>query len=229
MQLSRVPGTGWIVLIGGGEFSFGDTEAVDRAWVAKVAAGSVGFLPAASGSIEYGGHFASYMKDTFDRDVETIPVYRARDGRRQKNCDRIASVEALYIGGGVTNHLLQALLGSPALDAMEERLRSGGSMIAIAAAAQTLGVVARDLFGGGMVEGLGWLPDGAVETNFDPSHDRRLRQLLEQPGVYWGLGLPAGSAVLLGPNGELELVGKVFYLEDASGALVALQTPSKTE
>ena len=222
MQLSRVPGAGWIVLIGGGEFSFGETEEVDRAWVEKAGAGSVGFIPAASGSTEYGGHFAAYLKRVFDRDVETIPVYRARDGRRQKNCDRIANVEALYIGGGVTNHLLDALAGSPALDAMETRLRSGATVIAMAAAAQSLGVVARDLFGGGRVAGLGWLPDGTIETNFDPSHDRRLRQLLEHREAKFGLGLPAGSAILLGPDNELELVGKVFYLDDAAGDLIAL-------
>lgn len=226
MQLSRVPGAGWIVLIGGGEFSFGETEKADRAWIDRLAAGSVGFLPAASGSTEYGGHLAAYLERTFDRTVETVPIYRARDARRQKNCERIEGLAALYLGGGVAKHLLKALVGSPALDAMIEHLSSGGMVVAIAAAAQALGEVSRDLFGSGLEAGLGWLPGGAVETNFDPSHDRRLWQLVEYPTVDWGLGLPAGSAVLLGPNGELELVGKVFYLDDSSGDLVALSSSS---
>ena len=51
-----------------------------------------------------------------------------------------------------------------------------------------------------------------MEPNFDPGHDRRLRRLLQLPGVSWGVGLPSGSAVLLGPGGAREIVGTVFGL-----------------
>ena len=218
---SRIPGAGWIALLGGGEFSFGETEAADRAWLSKTPPGMVGFLPAASGSTEYGGHFAGYLRRTFDRDAETIPIYRARDARRRKNCERLGECAAVYLGGGVTSHLLDALRASPALDALVEKLGEGGTVVAIAAAASSLGEVARDLFGGGSIAGLGWLTGGVVEPNFDPSHDRRLRRLLEHPEVRWGLGLPAGSAVLLGPGGEVEVVGKVFSLACADADLAA--------
>lgn len=223
MRLSRIPGSGWIVLVGGGEFSFGETEAVDRAWLEKTQEGAVGFLPAASGSTEYGGHFATYLRQSFEREVETIPIYRARDARRGKNSERIAAVSAVYIGGGVTDHLLDAVRDTPALEALEEKLRSGGSLVAIAAAAQSLGQVARSLVGGGSIPGLGWLPGGAIEPNFDPAHDRRLRQLLEHPEVRWGLGIPAGSALLLGPEGKAEIIGTVFALAGADDDLEPLQ------
>lgn len=223
MRLSRIPGAGWIVLIGGGEFSFGETEAVDRAWLEKAPEGAIGFLPAASGSTEYGGHFATYMKEAFDREVETIPVYRARDARRGKNSERIAAAAAVYLGGGVPEHLLDALRETPALSALEEKLTGGGAVVAIAAAAQSLGEVARGLLGAGMLPGLGWLPGGVVEPNFDPAHDRRLRQMLESPGADWGLGLPAGSALLLGPEGEAEIVGTIFAMAGAAGDLEPLQ------
>jgi hypothetical protein len=36
--------TGWLALLGGGEFSFGETLAADRAWLAKAAPGPIGFL-----------------------------------------------------------------------------------------------------------------------------------------------------------------------------------------
>ena len=107
------------MLLGGGEFSFGETEAADRAWLAKLPGDAkVGFLPAASGSKEYGGHFANYLHDGFGRAVETIPIYRARDARRGKNCERIADCGALYLGGGVADHLLDALAGTPAAEAL---------------------------------------------------------------------------------------------------------------
>jgi hypothetical protein len=42
---------------------------------------------------------------------------------------------------------------------------------------------------------------------------------MEWPGVEWGLGLPAGSAVLLGPEGEVKTIGMSFILTDAEGDL----------
>lgn len=219
MRLSRIPGAGWIALLGGGEFSFGETELADLAWLGKTPPGPVGFIPAASGSTEYGGHFAEYLERSFGRAAETIPIYRARDARRRKNCGRLAECSALYLGGGVTGRLLEALRASPALDALAAKLGSGGTVVAIAAAAQSLGEVARDLFGSGLLAGLGWLPGGVVEPNFDPSHDRRLRRLLEPPDAHWGVGVPAGSALLLGPQSEVEIIGKVYFLASADGDL----------
>jgi hypothetical protein len=62
-----------------------------------------------------------------------------------------------------------------------------------------------------------------VEPNFDPGHDRRLRQLMEQEGVQWGLGLPADSAVFLGPGEQQEVLGPVFVLEDPDGDFEILE------
>jgi hypothetical protein len=56
-----------------------------------------------------------------------------------------------------------------------------------------------------------------VEPNFDPGHDRRLRRMLVGEGVRYGLGIPAESAVLLGPDGVVEVVGTVFRIEGAEG------------
>ncbi len=253
---------GWLALLGGGEFSFGETLDADRAWLALCGPGPVGFVPAASGSNDYPRHFAAYLLEAFQRQVETLPIYRPRDARRGRNAERIAQVAAVYLGGGVTDHLLEALAGSPAADALAARLaagevpgsgraaaggaggardsgiggegstagaaggpgagggrggagaggtdgretaaagtgggRTGGMVVAIAAAAQAAGLWARSIAPGRTMAGFGWLPDGVVEPNFDPGHDRRLRRLMAQPGVRWGLGLPAGSAVLLG-------------------------------
>ncbi len=226
MTLNRIPGGGWLALLGGGEFSFGETEEADRAWLAKATPGLVGFVPAASGSTEYGEHLATYLGEVFDRETATIPIYRLRDARRGKNRDRIAAASAVYLGGGVADHLLDALRDTPGAEALLDKLRGGGTVVAIAAAAQSLGQMARSLRGAA-VPGLGWLPGGAIEPNFDPAHDRRLRQLLEHPEVRWGLGLPAGSAVLLGPEGEIEIVGTVFVLEDAEGDFEVLQGPEE--
>lgn len=222
MEIRRVPGEGWLALLGGGEFSFGETREADRAWLARTPPGPVGFVPAASGSPDYGRHFTTYLGEIFGRQVEILPIYRSRDARRGKNCRRIREVAGIYLGGGVTDHLLDALAGSPAAAALRERLEKGGMVAAIAASAQAAGERARSLFGGGDLPGLAWIPGGVVEPNFDPAHDRRLRRLLAGPGVEWGLGIPAGAAVLLGPGGAVEVVGTVFGLSDPEGDLQLL-------
>lgn len=267
-MIERAPGKGWLALVGGGEFSFGETEAADLAWLRKAfpavepqlddpseddageddtseedsesdlaaddpldgdedseeGGPAVGFVPAASGSTDYGEHFAVYLDEYFDVDARTVPIFRARDARRGKNLERLASFEAIYLGGGVTDHLLEALAGSPALDTLRARLSRGGVVAAIAASAQALGRVARSVFGGATIDGLGLLPHAAIEANFSANAPelRRLRQMMQHPEVTVGLGIAAGSAVLLGPDGAVEVVGEAWRLDDPEGDPVPL-------
>jgi cyanophycinase-like exopeptidase len=228
--MRRIPGRGWLALLGGGEFSFEETLDPDRAWVAKLAAsalpGPVGFLPAASGSDDYGRHFTVYLDEYFRLAVEVVPVYRERDGRRGRNAERIRAAGAVYLGGGVADHLLSAVRDTPVAEALAGKLAEGGVVVAIAAAAQCAGAVARSIVRGEAIPGLGWLPETAVEPNFDPGHDRRLRKMLTAPGVRDGLGIPFGSALLLGPDGAVETVGPIFRLEGTDGDLEVLQAPA---
>jgi cyanophycinase-like exopeptidase len=213
---------GCLALLGGGEFSFGETEEADQAWIERTPAGPVGFIPAASGSNDYPRHFAGYLKEEFDREVEIIPIYRERDGRRMRNSERIRDVAAVYIGGGVADHLLEAIRGTPAAEALARKLAEGGMVVAIAAAAQCAGTLARSIFKGDLIPGFGWLPDGVVEPNFDPAHDRRLRKMLAGAGVRYGLGIPSGSAMLVGPEEGVEAVGTVFRIVGADGDVEVL-------
>jgi cyanophycinase-like exopeptidase len=228
-SIRRIGDQGWLVLIGGGEFSFGETLEADERWISKLGEGPIGFLPTASGSTDYAENFSLYLKESFGREMTLIPVYRARDARRQKNAERIEQASAVYIGGGVTDQLVQTLEGSVALEALGRKLASGGLVVAIAGATQAFGIFVRSLLGRNIVPGFGWFPGGVIEPNFDPGHDRRLRQLMEQEGVEWGLGLPAGSAVLLGPNEQQEILGPVFELEDHDGDFEILGDQSTEE
>lgn len=230
----RIEGSGWLVLIGGGEFSFEETERADAAWLAKVSEiagneGTVGFLPAASGSDDYARHFAVYLDEYFERSCEVIPIYRPRDARRGKNAERVRATDAIYLGGGVPDHLLDTLQGedgegSPVAEALRSKLETGGVLVAIAGVAQACGYAARSVFGGKTIVGFGWLRHGVVEPNFETGRDRRLRQLLEFPGVRWGLAIPAGSAVLLGPGGAVEVVGEAWLATNPEASLVPLES-----
>jgi len=219
IRFPRLPGQGWLVLLGGGEFSFGETWDADRLWLDKCPDGPIGFVPAASGSQDYPEHFADYLSAEFRRPVETLPIYRERDARRGKNAERIAACAAVYLGGGVTDHLLDTMAGSPAAAALSAKLEQGGMVVAIAAAAQAAGKFARSIHRGDLIPGLDWLPAGVVEPNFDPDHDRRLRKMLAGAGVGWGVGIPASCALLLGPGGATEVVGEIFRLDGADADL----------
>ena len=223
-----MPSRGWHALLGGGEFSFGETEEADRVWIAKAPPGPIGFIPAASGSNDYPRHFAEYMEEAFGREVEIIPIYRSRDGRRGRNSERIRDVAAVYLGGGVPDHLLEAIEDTPAAEALARKILDGGIVVAIAAAAQCAGRFARSIFKGDLIPGFGWVPDGVVEPNFDPAHDRRLRKMLAGAGVRFGLGIPSSSAVLIGPEGVVEVVGTAFRIEGAEGDIEVLEGPEET-
>ncbi len=213
---------GCLALLGGGEFTFGETEAVDQVWLERCPPGPIGFVPAASGSVDYGRHFADYLGRVFERQMELIPIYRERDARRGRNAERILGCAAVYLGGGVAEQLLDALAESPAAEALTSKLAGGGVVVAIAAAAQACGVAARSVTGDRVLPGLRLMPEGVIEPNFDPGHDRRLRRLLTASAAKFGLGLPAGSALLLGAGGEFEAVGTVFRLTDAEADLEPL-------
>jgi cyanophycinase-like exopeptidase len=213
---------GGLALLGGGEFSFGETEDADRLWLERAPEGPIGFVPAASGSADYGRHFADYLRETFAREVEIIPIYRERDAKRGRNSERIRDCAAVYLGGGVADHLVDALAASPALDALREKLAGGGVVAAIAAAAQACGAVIRSLRAGRPEPGLGLLPGLAIEPNFDPGHDRRLRVLMAAAPGLRGLGIPAGAAVLVGPDGRFGAVGDAFVLAAGEADLVPI-------
>src|ERR1700737_146426 len=117
-----------LVLIGGGEFSFGETREIDEFLVHHMPPDrkTIAFLPPASGSAEYATHLGKYFKQ-IDPAVETInvPIYRGRDSRRQKKLNMLLSAGMIYVGGGVTNNLLATLRASPAEMAMRDAAANG--------------------------------------------------------------------------------------------------------
>jgi cyanophycinase-like exopeptidase len=210
LTLSLATPVRMLVLIGGGEFSFGETREVDELLLAQLPAENrtIAFLPTASGSGEYASHFGTYLK-TLDENVNTlnVPVYRGRDVRRQRNLDAIASAGLIYLGGGVTNNLLEALRESPVDATLRQAAEKGVAVAAIGAAASSFGTWARDMRGSAPLAALGWLADTVVETGFDPGNDTNLRRLMSLPDVKLGIGIPAGTALLINGDGTTKVAG----------------------
>ncbi|HKR63892.1 MAG TPA: Type 1 glutamine amidotransferase-like domain-containing protein [Thermoanaerobaculia bacterium] len=200
-----------LALIGGGEFSFGDTREIDALLVARMPADrrTIAFLPTASGSAEYAVHLGAYFRELDPSvDVINVPVYRGRDNRRLKNVNSVLGAGMIYLGGGVTNNLLDTLRGSPVEIAMRDAAENGAIVAAIGAAASSFGVWARDMRGGSALAGLGWLSRTVVETSFDPQNDTMLRRLMSQPDVSLGLGIPPKTALLVDRSGAGTIAGE---------------------
>jgi cyanophycinase-like exopeptidase len=198
LQIGRAPGRGWIVLIGGGEFSFGETREIDEFVLSKMPEGNrrAAFIPAASGSNEYGGHFAAYVK-TLAPEIEmaSVPVFRARDARRGKNIAMVGEAGLIYVGGGVASMAIDAIRGTPLVETIREALARGAVVAGIGGGASAIAAV-------------GLLNETAIQAPFDPERDVLLRSQMAHQGVRIGIGIPARCAVAIGPDGNAEIVGE---------------------
>jgi len=200
-----------LVLIGGGEFSFGETREIDEFLVRKMERKTIAFLPTASGSAEYATHLGKYLKQ-IDPAIETInvPIYRGRDVRRARSLNQLRSAGMIYIGGGVTNTFLSTLRGSPAEEAMREAAAGGTIVAAIGAAAASFGTHARDMHSpAAALPALGWIAQTVIETAFDPAErdDTMLRRLMSLPDVKIGIGIPPKTAIAVDSSGNTTLLG----------------------
>ncbi len=211
----EIPGprtSGWLVLIGGGEFSFGQTEEIDRFLLEKMPSDrrKVAFLPTASGSPDYGHHFAEYLRGLDSTvEVRSIPIYRSRDARRGKNLDMIRESGLVYFGGGVTNRLLDAVRGEPATDALLDVLSAGGVVAAIGAAAECFGDVTRSMLTlGAPLDGLGFVPGALVVSHFTEALTSNFEMLMRHERVSMGLAIPERSAIAISPERQGEIVGE---------------------
>jgi cyanophycinase-like exopeptidase len=200
-----------LVLIGGGEFSFGETREIDQYLLSKMPADrrTIAFLPTASGSAEYAVHLGKYFKELdASVDVVNVPIYRGRDSRRPKNLNTILAAGMVYLGGGVTNNLLATLRESAAEIALRDAAANGAVIAAIGAAASCFGTHARDMRGhAASLPALGWLDHAVVDAGFDPENDVTLRRLMSIPETRLGLGIPAGTAIAIHAGGGTEIVG----------------------
>jgi cyanophycinase-like exopeptidase len=210
-----------LVLIGGGEFSFGETREIDRMLIERMPAGrrAIAFLPTASGSSEYAQHLGKYFHELDPSlEVVNVPVYRGRDSRRPKNLNMILGAGMVYLGGGVANNLIDTLRESPAELALRDAAANGTVIAAIGAAASCFGSYVRDTRRGGALNGLGWIAGTAVETAFDARNDGELRRLMSLPEIRLGLGIPPKTAVFVDSEGNGEIAG--------DGQIAAFRKPS---
>lgn len=210
LQLELATPVHLLLLVGGGEFSFGDTREIDS-WMLerRKREAPIAFVPTASGSAEYATHFGTYLQSIdASAQMANVPIYRGRDNRRQRNLQQLLDAGLIYLGGGVTTQLLDTLRESPAELALRDAAGAGTPVAAMGAAAACFGMHARDARGAAGVPALGWLKDAVIETGFDPSNDTMLRRLMSYPDVRIGIGIPPRTALAIHGDGSTEIVGE---------------------
>jgi len=208
-----------LVLIGGGEFSFGETREIDEFLARSMQKKTIAFLPTASGSAEYATHLGAYFKE-IDPEISTInvPIYRGRDVRRGRSLLQIREAGMVYVGGGVTNRLLTTLRETPAEEVMREAAAAGSVIAAIGAGAASFGAHARNMQAPATaLPALGWLDRTVIETGFDASDDSMLRRLMSLPDIDIGIGIPPKTAIAIDANGSAALLG--------SGSIAVVRKP----
>ena len=209
LQLKLAVPVRQLVLIGGGEFSFGETREIDAFLVRHLERKTIAFLPTASGSAEYATHLGSYFKK-IDPEISTInvPIYRGRDVRRARSLEQLRTAGMIYVGAGVTNTLLSTIRGTPAEDAMRDAASKGTILAAIGAAAASFGMHARDMqSNASALDALGWIEGTAIETAFEAQDDTMLRRLMSFADVKTGIGIPPKTAMAIDASGNVTILG----------------------
>ena len=208
--LSWLSGEGWIVLIGGEGAEQEESGEIDVSLLAHADfAYPIAYLPTASGSTSQG---EALLEDYFDLGGprgDIVPLFDPADAGRAANHQLLIEAGLIYIGDGDVWPLVRALSESLAHQGMVESFLQGGLIVGVGAGAMALGTW---IVGHGeqapLEPGLGWLQDAIVVPQFMgaaemPSLQAALRQV---PGTV-GLGIPKGTALALGPAGQVETWG----------------------
>jgi cyanophycinase len=209
--LRWLSGAGWLVLGGGGNWEESETaEMDDRALALADFTLPVVYLPTAAGSLDQGEALIEYYADMGGPNGYVVPILDPMAARDPVNVGRIADAGLVYIGDGDALQLTQVLWQSPALDAIVQVFSRGAVIIGAGAGAAALGAwVMGEVEGAAGGPGWGWLPDVVVAPGFSGAENMPiLRAVLRTQQGLHGFGIPRGSALALGPRGEVETWGE---------------------
>jgi cyanophycinase len=211
--LQWLTGGGWLVLVGNGSPS---EELAEHLLARADFARPIGFLPAAGGDIATGERLLEEYAALGGPSGYVVPIFTPTDAEEEENRHLLADAGIIFIGDGDASALAHALAGTAALRGMMEAFVRGALVVGLGAGAAPLGerVIFPDISTGRhMAEpvstpGWGWIRGTVIVPRFHgATHSPRLRALLHTwPGLL-GIGIPEGTALALGPNGEVETWG----------------------
>ncbi len=218
---------GLLALIGGSEDRHDGRGLLARI-VEQSQARSVAIVPAASLSQEE--LVEDYLKAFGSLGVSRVRPLSIRNRQEAddpRNIESLESSDLVFFTGGSQERLLQILDDSHLLSSLRERFRQGAAVAGTSAGAAAIGEFT--IFFGDhhgtekdcclWRRGLGLLDGVVVDTHFlERNRFYRLAQFLASGRCGRGIGLPENTAVLVGPDGRLEVAGSgVVTAMDAGG------------
>ena len=196
-------GSGWLVLLGGGQWE--DSEVIHSQAISAILDESpIAFLPAANPDPTYGEAFLSYYRELGAPPGYVVPVHDQQSARDPVNYRRLAQAGLIFIGGGDTARLIEAVEGTPVIEAIAEAFDSGAVIVGVSAGAMLLGKWGLSSDTGKILPGWGWVSDSIIVPHYTAERSPQVRDALRLYPETVALGLPDCVALALGPDGELE-------------------------
>jgi len=212
--LHWLDGEGWLVLLGGGDWRNGSTDQadaqllsvanLDRPMLVLMAEGS---RTAAEETLEHfttlgGPGGEAYTLETLTRDYLETPGFLTL----------LMEAGILYLGGENPLPLVNTLVNTEAFRQIVEGYSTlqGLTIVGAAAGAAALGhwvFTSRPPYQQAL--GLGFVMNTVVVPHFTRTEDSPILRALPKLGdSLLGLGVPDGTALALGPNGQVEMWGE---------------------
>ncbi len=196
------PGSGWLVLSGGGSWDSEDVVSIEASMLGHtLSQGPLAYIWAASDA------------DTADRHMDALRELGARTGYlvdilsepEDVLYDQLNEAGVIIVGDGPRQDELAGALSGPVQRAIEEAYSRGATVYAVGRAAEHFGayIVENE----GVFKGANWLSNALVVPGYTTDQAEWTARVIAQlPGAY-GLGLGVGAALAFGPHGEVESWG----------------------
>jgi hypothetical protein len=218
-------GEGWLILQGGGDWRRGETDIVDAQLLSIANLDRPMLVLLADGTrteaddlLEHYTLLGGPVGEAF-----TLSEMTRAQLETPAFLDLLREAGVLYLGGENPLPLVRNLQGTQAL---EHILRGFATLQALVIVGSGAGAAAIGTWAVGpapqflQAEGLGLLPNAVIVPHFTRTEESPVLRYLSQigPGLL-GLGLPDGTALAFGPQGQVETwgVGQVTAVVSAGG------------
>jgi hypothetical protein len=201
-------GAGWLVFSGGGAYLKGETETVDMAALTRSAAdGALIYVGAASDNGDDAEQYLAYLGELGGRSGYTLDIVAEDDDSLRT---QLSEAGIIIIGDGLLAVRLRNSMHGAVIEGIERAYAQGALVMGIGIGAALFGEWVVDLPGDAPAEsGFAWLANVAILSGTPGDSQRqRLQAILHANPTAFGLGIWPGSALTLGPEGQVELWGK---------------------
>jgi cyanophycinase len=224
-------GHGHLMLIGGGE----KPRAAMEKFVA-LAGGKdapIVVIPTASGEDDIHEYYTNlFTKDYGSTDIAVLPIRTKADANLPELVTAAKRARGIFFAGGDQTRILNALAGTPVLDALREAFRNGAAVGGTSAGTACQSEIM--ITGEGdfkviqtksveVIEGLGFLrSDVIVDQHFmaRQRQNRLISLLLEHPD-HLGVGVDEDTAIWVRPDNTFEVIGeRSVMVFDPAGASI---------